>query len=148
MTSLWQLFDERLVAQGEALDGIVTAAVGDVANIDEENMPLLLVRSGDAALSTGRHGDGQVHREASYRYVLAVFEESDSYADAKALAQGRQLALEGLMFDAGLYGLVGDGNERLQRVEPGDCYIEVRQGVSADRHLGACGLHFTLHTER
>ena len=148
MTPLWTLFDERLLEMALALPDVMTAALGDVANVDDENLPLILVRSESAPLEPGHHGDGQVHHAAAYPYVLAAFGEAGTYAEAKALAQSWQLPLEGLMYDRGLFALTGDGGERLQRVAPGEVYLEVRLSEVGDRHLGACGLSFTLHAER
>lgn len=150
MTTLWQALDAHLTAAGASIDGVRFAGVGDVADIDTAPLPAVLVMGNDAQLGAGSHGDGAVHREASYRYALLGFAEGAGFAAAKRAAQALVPSLEAIAYAPALAALAGDDGERVQLVEPGEATISLylKQAGVNQKHIGVAAVTFTVEAAR
>lgn len=155
---LWADIDAYLVAAVTADMGsgsavtthkIMDVVVGDELDFDaaDLHLPAVLITSVDADTDAGPHGDGTVHADNTYRYVIGAVASLTTASNAKIAAQelGRRLRAM-LASRHRLGGLTSTDGETVSRTTINRTELQVR-GPVKNRYLGLTAVDFTVETE-
>ena len=154
MASLWERLDAELstllngemgTASGYPDLKLETVEVGDTWDPDHWTFPGLLITSDASEDAMGPHGDGLIHREHRYPYLVTVVAVLPSWAKAKAAAQElRRRVYAALSELPGIWAAVGDDGEAVSVVLFDRSRLEVHSYAGA--YYGLCGVRFTVQS--